>query len=194
LEHIGRHSGKDIGERGFTLIEVLISLLIVAFGIVAVMEGLSASSRLVFKSKQYQDVGELAEREMELVLLQMDKVRDLGEGGEVTYTREWDDVTYRCRLRVSPYELSAEGGEGKGGRIPFYKVELEVTAGGGNGEEPHSFTLQTSFAKEKIVDWSSKNVAGPAGRGGIHFGGGSGGLEHGGPGFPLPFPFPKGRR
>lgn len=190
MEHIGRHTGKDKGEQGFTLVEVLISLIIIAFGIVAVMEGLSASSRLVFKSKQYQDVGELAEREMELLLLQREKVRELGDGGELSYTREWGDTSYRCKLKVKAYQLSTEGGEEKGSGIPFYRVELEVTT---EGEEPHSFTLQTSFAKERIVDWKEGKAVGPGG-GRIHFGGASGGSKHGGPGFPLPFPFPPGRR
>ena len=194
MENIGRHTGKGGREQGFTLIEVLISLLIIAFGLVAVIEGLSASSRLVFKSKQYQDVGELAEREMELVLLQMNKVRDLGDGGEVTYTREWEDVSYRCRLKVKSYNLEAEASESKDKgnvEIPFYRVQLEVTT---EGEEAHSFTLETSFAKEKIVDWNTtKNSAG-SGRGGIHFGGSAGGSKHRGSHFPLPFPFPSGRR
>ncbi len=192
MENIGGHSGKGGGREGFTLIEVLVSLLIIAFGLVAVIEGLSASSRLVFKSKQYQDVGEIAEREMELVLLQLKELRDLGDGGEVTYTREWGDVSYQCRLKVNSYNLGTEKSGAKdkgGGEIPFYRVELQVTT---QGEKPQSFTLQTSFAEEKIVDWSTKNAAGP-GRG-IHFGGGAGGPKHGGPHFPLPFPFPTGRR
>jgi prepilin-type N-terminal cleavage/methylation domain-containing protein len=188
MENICRHIGESGRAEGFTLIEVLISLLIIAFGLVAVIEGLSASTNLVFKSRKYQGVGELAEREVELVLLQMDKVRDLGDGGELSYTREWDDVSYRCRLRVSSYQLMAGGKEG-GEEIPFYKVELTVTT---EGEHPQSLTLQTSFSKEKIVDWSTKNTAGPAA--GIHFGRGVGGPKHGGSHFPLPFPFPQGRR
>ncbi len=191
MENIGRHTGKGCGEPGFTLIEVLISLLIIAFGLVAVIEGLSASSRLVFKSKQYHSVGEIAEREMELLLLEKDRIRDLGEGGEVAYTREWGDQAYKCKLKVSSYNLNPEGSKEEGSaEIPFYRVVLDVTT---EGEEPQSFTLQTSFAKEKVVDWSTKNAAGPWG-GGIHFGRGFGGAKHGGSHFPLPFPFPKGGR
>ena len=67
---------------GFILLEVLVSVIILAVGLVAVLGAFSTSSKIVTTSEKYQTALQLAEQKLyEISSTPVDDLRDYGHGG-----------------------------------------------------------------------------------------------------------------
>jgi len=88
----------DSRERGFTLVEVLATFVLIALILPVVMEGLSLSMKLGTKSKRQVEAGALAETKLAEVLLS-------GDYNNGDLSGEFDDESeYKWSLEVEDWE------------------------------------------------------------------------------------------
>lgn len=86
------------GERGFTLVEILATFVLIALILPVVMEGLSLSMKLGVKSKRQVEAGALAETRLAELLLS-------GEYDNGDQSGEFDGKSgYMWRLEVTDWE------------------------------------------------------------------------------------------
>ncbi len=93
-------------ERGFTLIEVIVAVAILAIGIVAVSEVFSISLRSLRSTREGMDLSITALTEMRRIL--QDRELEEGSGTEARedYTLEWEvEETDRDRTEGLPYRF-----------------------------------------------------------------------------------------
>jgi prepilin-type N-terminal cleavage/methylation domain-containing protein len=87
-------------DKGFTLIEILATFVLIALILPAAMEGISLATKLGVKSKQEIKAGTLAETELGEFLLD-------GEwsNGDQSGQFEGDDSAYKWSLKVTDWSL-----------------------------------------------------------------------------------------
>ncbi|MCX7919715.1 MAG: type II secretion system GspH family protein [bacterium] len=88
-----------ITDRGFILLEVLVSILILSIGLVAVLGAFSSSTKIIATSKRYAEAIRLAEQKMfELQTMPIDswRTRDSGEFGDQYPEYSWEYEVEEC--------------------------------------------------------------------------------------------------
>jgi prepilin-type N-terminal cleavage/methylation domain-containing protein len=93
------HVKVGAGERGFTLVEILATFVLIAVILPVVMEGLSLSMKLGSKSKRQIEAGALAETKLTELLLSGD-YDDGDQSGEF----DTEDINYKWSLEVEDWE------------------------------------------------------------------------------------------
>lgn len=119
-------AGKARG--GFTLIEVLIAVVILATGMVAVLEGLHASLNVLSGAVDKTRCAMLLRDKIESVRTAVEQGDDpgmLGSGGAF----ETPYANYRWALETTPAALSFSGG-GDGSSGDLYELEATVWRAG----------------------------------------------------------------
>jgi prepilin-type N-terminal cleavage/methylation domain-containing protein len=86
-------------DRGFTLVEILVTFVLIALIIPVAMEGISLATKLGTKSKQEIKAGTLAETKLAAFLLSGD-----WSSGDQSGQFEGDDSEYRWKLEVKDWE------------------------------------------------------------------------------------------
>jgi prepilin-type N-terminal cleavage/methylation domain-containing protein len=95
------HEGKGqtmSRERGFTLIEILVTFVLIALIIPPAMEGISLATKLGVKSKQVVKAGTLAETELGEFLLNGN-----WSNGDQSGQFEGDDSAFKWSLKVTDW-------------------------------------------------------------------------------------------
>ena len=139
--------GKHLAQRGFSLLELAVSLLIISAGIVTIMPNLSQGARMSAKARGMVTAVQLARNLMNELQLEKKVKEDKGDGS-------FDDFEdYRYEYEMEPVKLEEimvnlndeEGGNSLQGDMVvkrLYKVWVTVTWEEGNREhryEAHSF-------------------------------------------------------
>lgn len=93
------HVKVGAGKRGFTLVEILATFVLIAVILPVVMEGLSLSMKLGSKSKRQIEAGALAETKLTELLLSGD-YDDGDQSGEF----DTEDINYKWSLEVEDWE------------------------------------------------------------------------------------------
>jgi len=86
-------------DRGFTLVEILVTFVLIALIIPVAMEGISLATRLGIKSKQELKAGTLAETKLAEFLLSGD-----WSGGDQSGQFEGDDSVFKWSLETTDWE------------------------------------------------------------------------------------------
>jgi prepilin-type N-terminal cleavage/methylation domain-containing protein len=94
-----RRCGRKIAQRGFTLVEILATFVLIAIIIPVVMEGISLSIKLGVKSKRQAEAGALAETRLAEMLLSGDY-----DNGKQSGDFETDGLDYTWSLEVKDWE------------------------------------------------------------------------------------------
>jgi general secretion pathway protein I len=119
-------------EKGFTLVEVLATFVLIAIILPVVMEGLSLSMKLSAKSKRQVEAGALAETKLAEFLLS-------GDYDEGDQSGEFDDkeINYKWSLAVEDWEVEDS----------MQELTVTVDWSGGSGIN-HSVALSTLVYSE----------------------------------------------
>ena len=122
----------QVRERGFTLVEILATFVLIAIILPVVMEGLSLSMKLGAKSKRQIEAGALAETKLAEFLLS-------GDYDEGDQTGEFDDEegNYKWSLEVEDWQEE--------GSMRQLTMTVDWTSGSGIN---HSVALSTLVYSE----------------------------------------------
>jgi general secretion pathway protein I len=116
---------------GFTLLEVLVSMAILAICLTVIMELFSGGIKSGYLSGEYINAVFLAREKMEEVLVQ----KEIAEG-----TKEGEsDSGYTWLVNIRPEEEKEEFLP----KLPFSLFDIQVSVMWREGEHPKSFTLHT---------------------------------------------------
>lgn len=113
--------------RGFTLLEVLVAMVILSLAIVTMIQLSSQGLRLVKLSGDHQDATRLADRIARATEVKAEGT-DGGKEGPFTWER-------RIALVPIPKELIADGGPAGGPAIVLYSLSIAVRWGSGRSVE-----------------------------------------------------------
>ena len=126
-------------KEGFTLLEVLVALLILAISLSAVFQALSQSARISWKSDRYGEAARIAQNFLTDSLWVRVAVRDEERQGEVEGEEGWG-----YSVKVEPLAIEIEEEEEEKGdpvEIPsMVSLRLCLTYGGGREGKPYCIT------------------------------------------------------
>ena len=132
------HPSSFILSRGFTLLEVMVALAILALGLVTVLELFAGSLRLGTKASRHTQAAIYAQNEMDRLLAQT-RLDDGEEGGEFSEGYYWQARVQEIHLEESKTQFQSQ-------RNPtdFFRLkEIEVRISWQDGREEQSLTLRS---------------------------------------------------
>jgi len=131
---------RKTGERGFTLLEVLVASLIMGIAVAGVLGGLSASARNAARLTDYDRATLLAKSKMDELLADQKIPRKIPIGGAFD-PAQIGGVTGGWSARVLPFEVAPGSGPG---RWVLDRVELEIWWMTGTPQSPtrHEYRLE----------------------------------------------------
>jgi prepilin-type N-terminal cleavage/methylation domain-containing protein len=128
--------GSAIRSReGFTLLEVLVALLILAISLSAVFQALSQSARISWKSDRYGEAARIAQNFLTDSLWVREAVRDEEKQGEVKGEEGW-----RYSVKVEPLAIEVEEEEDPVEIPSMISLRLCLSYGGDREKKPHCIT------------------------------------------------------
>jgi general secretion pathway protein I len=111
------------GERGFTLLEILVATAIMGIAVAGVMSGLAASARNASRITQYDRAAILARLRMDELLVDQSTPRNQFFGGQYQ-PFETGGVQAGWQARIVPFE--AVGPQPVPGQPAVERIELEI--------------------------------------------------------------------
>jgi general secretion pathway protein I len=129
--------------RGFTLLEVLVAMVILSLAVVTMIQLSSQGLRLVKLSGDHQEATRLADRIARATEIKAEGV-DGGKEGPFTWER-------RIALVPIPKELIPDGGPASGPAIALYSLSIAVRWGSGRSVELATLRALAAPAKRPGV-------------------------------------------
>lgn len=133
----GNHEGNNIKGKGFTLIEVMAAMAILAIGITALIELFGGSLRSIGYAENYTKAAIAAEAELRNTL----SVERLKED---SYTKRLDGG-YTCDISIKNIETN------KTDNLQYELFSVTLTINWTAGRKSKSYTLKTLAARKKSI-------------------------------------------
>ena len=143
----GAGQGRDAGERGFTLLEVLVALAIAAPALALLYRQGVASMGIARNAAAYQEAISRAQSRLDLLADSLDPGERAGDDGGGFQWRTWvapvasTSIASTSVASTSPARPASQRGGTPAGGVTLYDVAVEVTWSGPGGGR--SFALKT---------------------------------------------------
>jgi general secretion pathway protein I len=125
------------GNRGFTLLEMIVATLIMAIAITALLSGLSGATRNAARLREYERAAQLARYRMNELI--MDRRFPVGSTMSGIFDeRQTGGAEINWRARIEPFEMPPKGVPA---RVGIDRIELEISWRSGIGIR--TFTLDS---------------------------------------------------
>jgi len=136
-------------DRGFTLIEILVAISVLAISLVVILQLFSGGLKSVRLSNQYTRAIFYAREKMEEILL----MEDLEAGSQEGSQEDESEDPFRWRAEIVLIEPEEE----EASKLPFDTLGIMVDVMWQEGEKEKHFQISTMKVVEKKEDEESEN-------------------------------------
>ena len=140
------------GQRGFTLLEVLVATLIMAIAITGLVANMTRSTRNATALRDYDRVSILAKRKMDELLLNRQIIRFLPIRGEWNAI-EAGGVVVRWQAVVTPWEFAPNPGANQ-----FVLDRMDLTLAWNDGARDRKYSLE-GYRRAPITEQDAQQLA-----------------------------------